>query len=170
MKLHLFVFLSTNSSCVIPDQTTPQPVQSLRPSIQPPTVQPSPVQNNPSSKTSIPTYYFRVGPDVEGCAPVQNFDDGISYGPCNGNQGVKYTAESKYWVAINDAKEYCGKQIRVNYQGNSLDLTVMDECPGCGADNSKIDVGLEALVELTMSKEVACSIGRTQPEVTWDFI
>lgn len=174
MKLHLIVFLSTYSSCVIPDQTTtPQPVHSQHPSMQP-QPQPPPVQpvqqNNPGSKTSIPTYYFRVGPDVEGCAPVQNFDDGISYGPCNGNQGVKYTVESKYWVAINDAKEYCGKQIRVNYQGNSLDLTVMDECPGCGADNTKIDVGLESLIQLTGSKEVACSIGRLQPEVTWDFI
>ena len=94
----------------------------------------------------------------------------MSYGPCNGNQGVKYTYASKYWVAINGAKDYCGQQIRVNYEGNTIDLTIMDECPGCGVDNTKIDVGLESLIELTGSKEVACSIGRLQPEVTWDFI
>jgi hypothetical protein len=162
MKFYLCFCINVCLSCVIPEQT---PVE------QTPVVQPV-QQNNPGSKTSIPTYYFRVGPDIEGCAPVQNFDDGFSYGPCNinGNIGVKYTSESKYWVAINGAKEHCGKQIRVNYEGRTLDLTVMDECPGCGAGNTKIDVGLEALVELTGSKEVACSIGRTQPDVTWDFI
>jgi len=42
--------------------------------------------------TSKATFYFRVGQDVEGCPTVQSFNDGMSYGPCNGNQGVKYTS------------------------------------------------------------------------------
>jgi hypothetical protein len=145
------LFLSIYSACVIPEQATTQ------------------IQNLGSIK-SILTYYFRIDKDLEGCAPVQNFNDGNSYGPCNGIQGVKYTSESKYWVAINGAKAHCGKQIRVNYQGNTIDFTVMDECLGCNSNNYKIDIGLEALVEITGSKEVACSIGRVQPEVTWDFI
>ena len=153
---------TTTESTTTESTTTTEPISNI--------VEPTAKPQIQGSRTSIATYYFRVGNDVPGCAPVQNFDDGNSYGPCNGNQGVKYTSDSKYWVAINGAKEYCGKQIRVNYEGNSLDLTIMDECPGCGADDSKIDVGIEALIELTKSKEVACSIGRLQPEVTWDFI
>lgn len=193
MKIINFAIFSIYAACVIPQENTEEnteeteieipevkipeveipevkPPKVKTPEVKTPEVQPPQKQQFSGSRTSTPTYYFRVGSDVEGCAPVQNFDDGMSYGPCNGNQGVKYTSESKYWVAINGAKEHCGKQIRVNYQGNSLDLTVMDECPGCGADNHKIDVGLESLIELTGSKEVACSIGRLQPEVTWDFI
>jgi hypothetical protein len=116
--------------------------------------------------TSKATFYFRVGPDVEGCPAVQSFNDGMSYGPCNGNQGVKYTSESKYWAAIKNASGRCGETITVNYNGKSMNLKVMDECPGCAVDNH-VDMGLDALIELTGSKEAACAIGTTQPIITW---
>ena len=116
--------------------------------------------------TSKATFYFRVGQDVEGCPTVQSFNDGMSYGPCNGNQGVKYTSESKYWAAIKNASGRCGETITVNYNGKSMNLKVMDECPGCAVDNH-VDMGLDALIELTGSKEAACAIGTTQPTITW---
>jgi hypothetical protein len=116
--------------------------------------------------TSKATFYFRVGQDVEGCPTVQSFNDGMSYGPCNGNQGVKYTSESKYWAAIKNASGRCGETITVNYNGKSMNLKVMDECPGCAVDNH-VDMGLDALIELTGSKEAACAIGTTQPMITW---
>ena len=116
--------------------------------------------------TSKATFYFRVGPDVEGCPTVQSFNDGMSYGPCNGNKGVKYTSESKYWAAIKNASGRCGETITVNYNGKSMNLKVMDECPGCAEDNH-VDMSLDALIELTGSKEAACAISTTQPIITW---
>ena len=134
------------------------------------TVRPNVETSNPSSyTTSIATFYFRVGNDVEGCPSVQNFDDGVRYGPCTGDDGlsgVKYTSESKYWAAITNAKSKCGEYITVNYNGNSLKLRVMDECPACAADNH-VDMSLDALIELTGSKENACAIGKTLPIITW---
>ena len=129
---------------------------------------PEPEQRNGGGlqTTSKATFYFRVGPDVEGCPAVQSFNDGMSYGPCNGNQGVKYTSESKYWAAIKNASGRCGETITVNYNGKSMNLKVMDECPGCAVDNH-VDMGLDALIELTGSKEAACAIGTTQPMITW---
>jgi len=119
---------------------------------------------------SIATYYFRTSDkDVDGCAPVQNFNDGNSYGPCNNNQGVKYTTDSKYWVAIANAKQYCGKNIEVEYNGKSMILQVMDSCPACSTDNH-VDMGLEALIELTGSKENACAIHKGLPNIRWRFV
>lgn len=115
---------------------------------------------------SSPTYYFRVGADQPGCAPVQNFDDGYAYGPCG--QGNKYGAHSKYWAAIYNAKEHCGKPITLDYNGKKMVLTVADECPGCAADNH-VDMGLEALIELTGSAEAACAINRLPVKVSWSF-
>jgi hypothetical protein len=115
---------------------------------------------------SSPTYYFRVGADQPGCAPVQNFDDGYAYGPCG--QGNKYGAHSKYWAANYNAKEHCGKPITLDYNGKKMVLTVADECPGCAADNH-VDMGLEALIELTGSAEAACAINRLPVKVSWSF-
>ena len=126
------------------------------------------LQDSNQFQLVTPTFYFRVGDNISGCAPVQNFDDGYAYGPCNGGQGVFYNKDSKYWVAISDARDHCGKQIKLYYQGNSIIVTVMDQCPGCGT--SKIDMGLEALVELTGSIDIACSINRPQPLISWEFI
>jgi len=118
--------------------------------------------------TSIATYYFRVNEDVPGCIPVQTFNDGNLYGQCNGGVGVKYTSASKYWAAIYNGNNNCGRTIRVTYGQNILDLIVMDTCPSC-SDNH-VDMGLEALIELTGSKETACAIGTTLPIIKWWFI
>lgn len=117
---------------------------------------------------SSPTFYFRVGDNVPLCPEVQTFNDGMSYGPCNGGQGVKYNSGSKYWVAISDAKSHCGQQITARYKESSITLTVMDECPGCAGDNH-LDMSLEALIELTGSAAVACAIGLPPPIITWEF-
>ena len=146
-----------------------QPVQQpAQQPVQQPVQQPAQQQNSPST-TSKATFYFRVGGDVEGCPSVQTFNDGNSYGPCksdDGSQGVKYTSESKYWAAIANAGSRCGDYITVSYNGNSLKLRVMDECPACASDNH-VDMSLDALIELTGSKESACAINTVQPMITW---
>jgi membrane peptidoglycan carboxypeptidase len=120
------------------------------------------------SSQSSPTFYFRVGDNVPGCPEVQTFNDGNSYGPCDGGRGVKYTSESKYWVAIYDAESHCGQQITARYNDRSITLTVMDKCPGCGRDNH-LDLGIEALIELTGSANVACAINLPPSVITWEF-
>ena len=133
------------------------------------------IDNNKNVKNSIiphtssvpATFYFRTGNDVEGCPSVQTFNDGMKYGPCNG--GVQYNSESKYWVAIANGGNHCGRSIRVLYNGNSIDLKVMDSCPACESDNH-VDMGLDALIELTGSKEEACAISLPQPKISWGFI
>lgn len=127
-------------------------------------------QNNQNYINTIATYYFRIGDNnIEGCAPVQNFNDGNSYGPCNNYQGVKYTSDSKYWVAIGNAQQHCGKNIEVVYNGKAMTFQVMDNCPACVADNH-VDMGLEALIELTGSKENACAISKSLPNISWRFV
>jgi hypothetical protein len=124
--------------------------------------------NTNTNTNTIATFYFRVGEDIQGCPPVQTFNDNYSYGPCNfnGTLGVKYTSKSKYWVAIKNAESYCGKDIIVNYNNNKVKLKVMDECPSCHIDN-RVDMSLEALIELTGSKEKACAINTISPKVSW---
>jgi hypothetical protein len=114
---------------------------------------------------TIATYYFRINEDVTGCAPVQNFENMGVFGPC----AVEYTNDSKYWVAIANAGEYCNRRIIANYNKRSIVLIVKDSCPACEVDNH-LDMGLEALIELTGSKENACAIGQLLPEITWSFI
>lgn len=114
-----------------------------------------------------PSYYFRIGPQIDGCAPVQSFDDGMSYGPCNNNNGVRYTSDSKYWVAIHAGGSHCGQSITAHYGAKTMALQIMDVCPGCS--DGHIDMGLEALVELTGTKEIACSINNPLPKITWEF-
>lgn len=116
------------------------------------------------------TFYFRVGEDQVGCPNVQTFNDGNRYGPCqyNGNSGVLYNSDSKYWCAVTNAEAYCGKTVTVYYKDRSINLTVMDYCPQC--NNNKIDMSLDALIELTGSKEAACAINMPLPEISWNFI
>jgi hypothetical protein len=127
------------------------------------------INTDSSFTNTIATYYFRVGNDVDGCVPVQNFNDGNSYGPCNNYQGVKYTSESKYWVAIANAQQHCGKDIEIVYNGNSMRFKVMDNCPACASDNH-VDMSLDALIELTGSKENACAINKGLPNISWRFV
>jgi hypothetical protein len=42
----------------------------------------------------------------------------------------------------------------------------MDECPACKEYNH-VDMSLDALIELTGSKENACAINRGLPMITW---
>jgi len=113
---------------------------------------------------SIATYYFRVGDNVDGCLPVQNFGESLSYGSC----GLVYSSVSKYWAAIANGANHCGETIIVSYKGRTIKLTVQDSCPGCEGDNH-VDMGLEALIELTGSKEEACAINTVLPQITWEF-
>jgi hypothetical protein len=112
-----------------------------------------------------PAFYFSSGLEYTGCPPVQTFNDGFRYGPCFG--GVSYNESSKYWVATFDAELHCGENISVEYNGASMTLVVMDRCPGCS--DGHIDMGLDALVELTGSKEIACAIGLPLVKVNWEY-
>lgn len=143
-----------------PTQQQEQPIQEKQQSTK---------NTNVGGNSSKATFYFRVGDDVPGCPTVQTFNDGMSYGPCkseDGSPGVKYTSNSKYWAAIANASSRCGDTITVSYNGNSIQLKVMDECPACREDNH-VDMSLDALIELTGSKEAACSINRPMPIITW---
>lgn len=115
------------------------------------------------------TFYFRTGEDHAGCPNVQTFNDNNRYGPCNldGNSGVLYNSDSKYWVALKNVYNHCGKMITVYYNNNSMNLTAVDECPLCG---NNIDMGLDALIELTGSKEAACAINMPLPDIKWKFL
>jgi hypothetical protein len=109
------------------------------------------------------TFYFRINDDIDGCPDVQTFNDNNTYGPC----GAQYNSNSKYWCAIKNAKDYCGKSLTVYYKENSIDLIVMDECPSC---DNKVDMSLEALIELTGSKENACAINQELPDIKWNLL
>lgn len=109
------------------------------------------------------TFYFRISHNIDGCPNVQTFNDNNKYGPCS----VQYDLDSKYWCAIKNAKDYCGKIITVYYKENYINLTVMDECPSC---NNNVDMGLEALIELTGSKENACAINQQLPDISWKLL
>ena len=127
------------------------------------------VNNNQSNvNAGKATFYFRIGENINGCAPVQTFNDGNRYGPCNynGNAGVQYNSNSKYWSAISNASSHCGEKITVYYNNKSIQLTIMDECPGCG---NNVDMSLDALIELTGSKENACAINLPLPDIKWHF-
>ena len=117
---------------------------------------------------TAPSFYFRVGGDQPGCPSVQTFQDGLRYGPCNGGQGVVYGPHSKYWAATRDGGAHCGETITMNYNGRSIQLTVMDQCPGCQGDNH-VDMGLDALIELTGSVDIACAINLPRPLVNWYY-
>jgi len=121
--------------------------------------------SSPSTTSTFATYYFRMGSDVPMCVPVQNFNTGNIYGSC----GQPYGAQSKYWVAIANGGNYCGRQILATYNGNSITLTVMDTCPACQSDNH-LDMGLEALIELTGSATAACAINQPLPQISWRFM
>ena len=120
------------------------------------------------------TYYFRINDNVKGCPEVQTFNNNNNYGPCNNTKGVIYgNKRSKYWTAIYNAKSHCGKELIAVYIDpltriqNSRTFQVMDECPGCKSGG--IDVSLEAIIELTKSKEAGCAINRLPPKISWTF-
>jgi hypothetical protein len=125
-----------------------------------------PRTSNPSTLTQTSaTYYFRVGQDVAQCIPVQNFGDTPTYGSC----GTQYSPQSKYWVAIANGKNHCGKKILATHKDTSVVLTVMDTCNACEVDNH-LDMGLEALIELTGSSTTACAVNQPLPRVSWYFM
>lgn len=117
-----------------------------------------------SNHQTSATYFFRVGEDVAQCIPVQNFGDTATYGSC----GTQYTPQSKYWVAIANGKNHCGKKILATHKDTSVVLTVMDTCNACEIDNH-LDMGLEALIELTGSSATACAVNLPLPRVSWAF-
>lgn len=127
-----------------------------------PVTPPPPVPPPSGGVSTTATYYFRIGSDVPGCLPVQDFTG--AFGSC-GNQ---YNSGSKYWAAIANGRAFCGRRINVFYGSRRVQLTVQDSCPGCAGDNH-VDMGLEALIELTGSKEAACAINTGLPRVTWSF-
>lgn len=147
--------MTTNMTTPHSQSTLPTPITIITP----------PTSNIILPNSSKATFYFRVGDDQPGCPTVQTFNDGNKYGPCN--QGVQYNSNSKYWCAIKNAQSSCGKKIRVNYNNRSIELTIMDECPGC--DNN-VDMSLDALIELTGSKEAACAINLPLPNIQWHII
>ena len=71
-------------------------------------------------------------------------------------------------MAIRDGGDHCGETIVATHGLRSIEVMVMDVCIGCKEDNH-VDFGLEALIELTGSPEVACAINLPMPQITWKF-
>jgi hypothetical protein len=125
-----------------------------------------------ASASTAPSFYFTTNqtPAAPRCPAVQTFNDGNRYGPCDtydGKQGVLYGPQSKYWAATFDGGSHCGETIVMTYQGKTMKLMVMDQCPGCG--DGHVDMGLDALIELTGSAEAACAIDRPPVQVEWSY-
>jgi len=121
--------------------------------------------------SSIATFYFRIKDDITGCAPVQTLNDSLFYGGCGeNNKGIQYNGEAqRYTVAIAHGNIHCNKKIKAFFEDNEIILTVKDSCIACESDDH-LDMSLEALVELTGSPTIACSIGRSLPRIQWKFI
>ncbi|KAK7460919.1 DPBB1 domain-containing protein [Stygiomarasmius scandens] len=56
----------------------------------------------------------------------------------------------------------CNRRMNANYQGRSVQVTVVDSCPGCGAGD--IDLSPAAFSQLA-----DLSVGRIQP-VQWNIV
>jgi hypothetical protein len=68
-----------------------------------------------------------------------------------------------FTTALNIAdRHYC------ELQWQKLPSVVIDVCPGYQRD-IHVDMGLEALIELTGSVKNACAIDRPPAKITWDF-
>ncbi|KAF9444761.1 hypothetical protein P691DRAFT_763111 [Macrolepiota fuliginosa MF-IS2] len=95
---------------------------------------------------------------------LANNGDATYYTPGLGSCGLQNT-EADLVVALNPTdfnnKAACGRSIRVNYQGKSVNVQVVDLCPGCGPGG--IDLSPAAFQQLADT-----SVGRIQVE--WDFI
>ncbi|KAJ6440709.1 rare lipoprotein A (RlpA)-like double-psi beta-barrel domain-containing protein [Purpureocillium lavendulum] len=63
--------------------------------------------------------------------------------------------------AVFDSDNACGRNIRVNYNGQSVNVRVVDRCPSC--DHGDLDLSPSAFESLTGDK----GLGRVQG--TWDW-
>ena len=79
-------------------------------------------------------------------------------------------SQSKYWVAIKNGSQHCGKKITVYNTSSSkvIVLTVIDECPSCDSDNH-LDMSLDALIELAGSVKSAHNVNSIEPKLIWSF-
>lgn len=122
------------------------------------------------SAGTTPTYYFSTAltPPAP-CAPLAPLDPAYRFGPCSsgGVPGVLYGPHAKYYAAIAGGASHCGEAITMTYNGNSVQLVVMDECPGC--TDGHVDMSFDALMELTGSEVQACAIGILPITVEWSF-
>ncbi|KAJ3576100.1 hypothetical protein NP233_g653 [Leucocoprinus birnbaumii] len=76
-----------------------------------------------------------------------------------------FNTNNDFIVALNptdyNGGAACGRNIRVNYQGRSVTVTVRDLCPGCGPGG--VDLSPAAFQQLA-----DLSVGRIPVE--WDFV
>lgn len=92
------------------------------------------------------------------------YDAGLgACGRQNNNNDAIVALPFSFFTAANPNQDpQCGRTIRINYNGNTRDATVVDKCAGC-AGNS-IDVTPSLFTALVGSLDA----GRVQ--VTWDFV
>ncbi|KAF9531338.1 RlpA-like double-psi beta-barrel-protein domain-containing protein-containing protein [Crepidotus variabilis] len=128
------------------------------------------VGKNPQVKTMFISHKFFVISAVTLALSVQKviafngdatwFHPGPGFGSCG-----KESNDNDLVVALSTAEanhnSHCGQRIRVNYQGKTVDVTVVDTCPGCS--QYSIDLSPAAFQKLA-----PLSVGRIQ--VSWNFI
>jgi hypothetical protein len=115
---------------------------------------PSPTPHNtPSTEThsgGFVTFFSQNG--VAGaCGTVHSDNDFVAAldSRTYGNTGAK--------------SSYCGKKIRITWQGKSVDVTVADACPTCENSNS-VDLSIAAFEQLAPQ-----SVGLLK-DITWELL
>ncbi|KAK8018326.1 hypothetical protein PG991_007516 [Apiospora marii] len=92
------------------------------------------------------------------------YDAGVgACGYTNNNNDAIVALPFSFFTAANPNQDpQCGRTIRISYNGNTRDATVVDKCAGCSGGS--IDVTPSLFTALTGSLDA----GRVQ--VTWDFV
>ncbi|KAF9447024.1 hypothetical protein P691DRAFT_776411 [Macrolepiota fuliginosa MF-IS2] len=95
---------------------------------------------------------------------LANNGDATWFFPGLGSCGIQNT-QADFIVALNPndfgGKAACGRNIRVNFQGRSVNVQVVDLCPGCGPGG--VDLSPAAFQQLA-------DLGVGRIPVEWDFI
>jgi hypothetical protein len=147
-----------------PDPVTPKPTPK------PITTPPAPSPPKPSTTTT--TKDPKPSP-VENPSSETHTDGHVTWYTQNGNAGACGNKHSDNdFIAALDFRtygntsarsKYCGKKIRVSWQGKSVDVVVEDACPSC-ANSASVDLSTAAFKALA-----PLSVGELKG-VTWQLL
>jgi hypothetical protein len=155
------------SSAAAPAPTTTEPAYTPAPTTTEPAYTPAPV----SSAAPAPTGGSSTGEQFTG-VDMTIYDNAGGYGACgkpiyDGDMIVALAKDawgvSTYDTMTGDATNpWCGQKIKIDYNGNSIEATIMDLCPGCSGHD--IDLSLAAWTKLTGLAE------KTRLKASWSKI
>ncbi|KIM72472.1 hypothetical protein PILCRDRAFT_740461 [Piloderma croceum F 1598] len=128
------------------------------------------------SRTAIIALFASAATAATVAVQASNYGDVTYYTPGLGACG-QYNTDTDYIVAVAagtfdnypgatsnpNNNPICGKQIKVNYQGKSVTVTVVDRCAGC-AGAADLDLSPTAFSQLANE-----SVGRLY-NAEWDYV